>query len=323
MKAIRVHQLGGPEVLQLEEIPDPRPGPGEAVVRVEAAGVNFIDVYHRTGLYKVASLPFTLGQEGAGTVESVGTGVEEVAAGDRVAWTVVQGAYAEKALVPVAKLVPLPAGVSARQGAAAMLQGMTAHYLACSTYPLKAGDTCLVHAAAGGVGLLLCQIAKLRGARVLGTTSSEEKAALAREAGADEVILYTEKDFAVEVKRLTGGKGVEVIYDSVGKTTFEPGFDCLVPRGMMVTFGQSSGKIPPFDPAILNVKGSLFLTRPSLGHYIATREELLARAGDVLGWVREGKLQLRTEHDFPLAEAADAQRALEGRKTTGKVLLIP
>jgi NADPH2:quinone reductase len=323
MKAIRVHQLGGPEVLKLEEIPDPQPGPGEAVVRVEAAGVNFIDVYHRTGLYKVASLPFTLGQEGAGTVESVGTGVEEVAAGDRVAWTIVQGAYAEKALVPVAKLVPLPAGVSARQGAAAMLQGMTAHYLACSTYPLKAGDTCLVHAAAGGVGLLLCQIAKLRGARVLGTTSSEEKAALAREAGADEVILYTEKDFAVEVKRLTGGKGVEVIYDSVGKTTFEKGFDCLVPRGMMVTFGQSSGKIPPFDPAILNVKGSLFLTRPSLGHYIATREELLARAGDVLGWIRDGKLQLRTEHDFPLAEAADAQRALEGRKTTGKVLLIP
>jgi NADPH2:quinone reductase len=323
MKAIRVHQLGGPEVLKLEEIPDPQPGPGEAVVRVEAAGVNFIDVYHRTGLYKVASLPFTLGQEGAGTVESVGTGVEEVAAGDRVAWTVVQGAYAEKALVPVAKLVPLPAGVSARQGAAAMLQGMTAHYLACSTYPLKAGDTCLVHAAAGGVGLLLCQIAKLRGARVLGTTSSEEKAALAREAGADEVILYTEKDFAVEVKRLTGGKGVEVIYDSVGKTTFEKGFDCLVPRGMMVTFGQSSGKIPPFDPAVLNVKGSLFLTRPSLGHYIATREELLARAGDVLGWIRDGKLQLRTEHDFPLAEAADAQRALEGRKTTGKVLLIP
>lgn len=323
MKAIRVHQLGGPEVLKLEAIPDPQPGPGEAVVRVEAAGVNFIDVYHRTGLYKVASLPFTLGQEGAGTVESVGTGVEEVAAGDRVAWTIVQGAYAEKALVPVAKLVPLPKGVSARQGAAAMLQGMTAHYLACSTYPLKAGDTCLVHAAAGGVGLLLCQIARLRGARVLGTTSSEEKAALAREAGADEVILYTEKDFAVEVKRLTGGKGVEVIYDSVGKTTFEKGLDCLVPRGMMVTFGQSSGKIPPFDPAILNVKGSLFLTRPSLGHYIATREELLARAGDVLGWIRDGKLQLRTEHDFPLAEAADAQRALEGRKTTGKVLLIP
>ena len=323
MKAIRLHQLGGPEFLQLEEIPDPAPGPGEAVVRVEAAGVNFIDVYHRTGLYKLAPLPFTLGQEGAGTVESVGEGVTEVAPGDRVAWTNVAGSYAEKALVPVGKLVPRPAGVSARQGAAAMLQGMTAHYLACSTYPLKPGDTCLVHAAAGGVGLLLCQIAKLRGARVLGTTSNAEKAALAREAGADEVILYTEKDFAAEAKRLTGGKGVQVIYDGVGKTTFEKGLDCLAPRGMMVTFGQSSGSVPPFAPSILNAKGSLFVTRPSLGHYIATREELLARAGDVLGWIRDGKLALRAEHDFPLAQAGDAQRALEGRKTTGKVLLIP
>jgi NADPH2:quinone reductase len=323
MKAIRVLELGGPEVLKLEEIPDPKPGPGEAVVRVEAAGINFIDVYHRTGLYKVAALPFTLGQEGAGTVESVGEGVSEVATGDRVAWTNVPGSYAEKVLVPVAKLVPLPAGVSSRQGAAAMLQGMTAHYLACSTYPLKAGDTCLVHAAAGGVGLLLCQIAKLRGARVLGTTSNEEKAALAREAGADEVILYTEKDFAVEAKRLTGGKGVQVIYDSVGQTTFLKGLDCLAPRGMMVTFGQSSGSVPAFEPSILNAKGSLYVTRPSLGHYIATREELLARAGDVLGWIRDGKLTLRAEHDYPLAQAADAQRALEGRKTTGKVLLIP
>jgi NADPH2:quinone reductase len=323
MKAIRVHQLGGPEVLQFEEIPDPSPGPGEAVVRVEAAGVNFIDVYHRTGLYKVAPPPFTLGQEGAGTVESVGEGVTEVAPGDPVAWTNVLGSYAEKALVPVAKLVPRPEGVSARQGAAVMLQGMTAHYLACSTYPLKPGDTCLVHAAAGGVGLLLCQIAKLRGARVLGTTSNEEKAALAREAGADEVILYTEKDFAVEAKRLTGGKGVQVIYDGVGQTTFEKGLDALAPRGMMVTFGQSSGSVPPFAPSILNTKGSLYVTRPSLGHYIATREELLARAGDVLGWIRDGKLALRAEHDFPLAQAADAQSALEGRKTTGKVLLIP
>jgi NADPH2:quinone reductase len=323
MKAIRVHQLGGPEVLRFEEIPDPAPGPGEAVVHVEAVGVNFIDVYHRTGLYKVPSLPFTLGQEGAGTVESVGAGVTEVSPGDPVAWTIVPGAYAEKAVVPVAKLVPRPAGVSARQGAAVMLQGMTAHYLACSTYPLKPGDTCLIHAAAGGVGLLLCQIAKLRGARVLGTTSNAEKAALAREAGADEVILYTEKDFVAETKRLTGGKGVQVIYDGVGLTTFEKGLDCLVPRGMMVTYGQSSGAVPPFAPSILNVKGSLFLTRPSLGHYIATREELLERAGDVLGWIGEGKLTLRAEHDFPLAQAADAQRALEGRKTTGKVLLIP
>ncbi|MEA2691802.1 MAG: NADPH:quinone reductase [Acidobacteriota bacterium] len=323
MKAIRVHQTGGPEMLRYEEVPDPAPGPGEAVVRVEAAGVNFIDVYHRTGLYKVASLPFTAGQEGAGTVESVGGEVKDLRPGDRVAWTSVQGSYAEKAAVPVAKLVPLPEGVTARQGAAAMLQGMTAHYLTCSTYPLKPGDTCLVHAAAGGVGLLLCQIGKLRGARVLGTTSTAEKAALARAAGADEVILYTEKDFVAEVKRLTGGKGVQVIYDSVGKTTFEKGLDCIAPRGMMVTFGQSSGSIPPFDPSILNVKGSLYVTRPSLFHYIATREELLERAKDVLGWVREGKLKLRTEHEFPLAQAADAHRALEGRQTTGKVLLIP
>jgi NADPH:quinone reductase len=322
MKAIRIHETGGPEVLRFEEIPDPTPGAGEAVVRVEAAGVNFIDVYHRTGLYKVP-LPFTLGLEGAGTVESVGDGVREVAPGDRVAWTMVPGAYAGKARVPAAQLVRLPDGVTTRQGAAAMLQGMTAHYLACSTYPLQAGDTCLVHAAAGGVGLLLCQIAKLRGARVLGTTSSEEKAALAREAGADEVILYTEKDFEAEVKRLTGGKGVRVVYDGVGKTTFDKGLNCLVPRGMMVLFGQSSGPVPPFDPGILNTKGSLYLTRPSLGPYIAKREELEERAGDILGWVRDGKLKLRTEFEFPLEKAADAQRALEGRKTTGKVLLIP
>jgi len=323
MKAIRVHETGGPEVLRYEEVPDPAPGPGEALVRVEAAGVNFIDVYHRTGLYKVPFLPFTLGQEGAGTVESVGDGVQELVPGDRVAWTSGPGSYAEKAVVPAARLVKIPEGVTTRQGAAAMLQGMTAHYLACSTYPLQPGDTCLVHAAAGGVGLLLCQIGKLRGARVFGTTSTEEKAALARAAGADEVILYTEKDFAAEVKRLTGGKGVQVVYDSVGKTTFEKGLDCLVPRGMMVTFGQSSGSIPPFEPSILNAKGSLYLTRPSLFHYIATREELLARAGDVLGWIAQGKLRLRTEFEFPLARTADAHRALEGRKTTGKVLLIP
>ena len=324
MKAIRVHETGGPEVLRYEEVPDPQAGPGEAVVKVEAAGVNFIDVYHRTGLYKVAAgLPFTAGQEGAGIVESVGEGVTDVAPGDRVAWTGVQGSYAEKAKVPAARLVHLPAGVSTRQGAAAMLQGMTAHYLACSTYPLKPGDTCLVHAAAGGVGLLLCQIGKLRGARVFGTTSNEEKAKLAREAGADEVILYTEKDFAAEVRRLTEGKGVQVVYDSVGKTTFEKSLDSLVVRGMLVTFGQSSGSIPPFDPAILNAKGSLYLTRPSLFHYMATREELLLRAGDILGWIAAGKLRLRTEFEFPLAQTAEAHRALEGRKTTGKVLLIP
>ena len=323
MKAIRVHTPGGPEALKLDEIPDPAPKEGEAVVRVEAAGLNFIDVYFRTGLYKGPSLPFTLGQEAAGTVAAVGPGVTEIAVGDRVAWSGVQGAYAELAVVPAARLVKLPEGVSARQGAAAMLQGMTAHYLACSTYPLQSGDTCVVHAAAGGVGQLLCQIAKLRGARVLGTVSTEEKARIAREAGADEVIRYTEQDFAVEVKRLTDGRGVQVIYDGVGRQTFDKGLDCLARRGMMVLFGASSGPVPPFDPQILNAKGSLFLTRPSLGHYIATREELVERAGDVLGWIAEGKLRLSIDREVPLAEAAEAHRALEARETKGKVLLIP
>ncbi|HSF41508.1 MAG TPA: quinone oxidoreductase [Thermoanaerobaculia bacterium] len=323
MKAIRVHTPGGPEALKLDEVPDPTPREGEAVVRVEAAGVNFIDVYFRTGLYKGPSLPFTLGQEAAGTVTAVGPGVTEVAVGDRVAYSAVQGAYAELAVVPAARLVKLPEGVSARQGAAAMLQGMTAHYLACSTYPLKPGDTCVVHAAAGGVGQLLCQIAKLRGARVLGTVSTEEKARIAREAGADEVIRYTEQDFAAEVKRLTEGRGVQVIYDGVGRQTFDKGLDSLARRGMMVLFGASSGPVPPFDPQILNAKGSLFLTRPSLGHYIATREELVERAGDVLGWIADGKLRLSIDREVPLAEAAEAHRALEARETKGKVLLIP
>jgi NADPH2:quinone reductase len=323
MKAIRVHTLGGPGVLRYEDVPDPEPGQGQALVRVEAAGVNFIDVYFRTGLYKGPALPFVLGQEAAGTVATVGPGVTEVAVGDRVAYTGVHGAYAELAAVPAARLVKLPDGVSTRQGAAAMLQGMTAHYLACSTYPLKPGDVCLVHAAAGGVGQLLCQIAKLRGARVFGTTSTEEKARLAREAGADEVILYTQQDFAAEAKRLTGGRGVQVIYDGVGKTTFDKGLDALAPRGMMVLFGASSGPPPPFDPSILNTKGSLYLTRPSLGHYIAAREELMQRASDVLGWIAEGKLRLSIGLELPLADAAEAHRALEGRKTTGKVLLVP
>lgn len=323
MKAIRVHTPGGPEALKLDEIPDPTPRDGEAAVHVEAAGLNFIDVYFRTGLYKSASLPFTLGQEAAGTVAAVGPGVTEIAVGDRVAWSGVQGAYAEMAVVPAARLVKLPEGVSTRQGAAAMLQGMTAHYLACSTYPLKAGDTCLVHAAAGGVGQLLCQIAKLRGARVLGTVSTEEKARIARNSGADYVILYTQQDFAAEVKRLTEGRGVQVIYDGVGRETFDKGLDGLARRGTMVLFGASSGPVPPFDPQILNAKGSLFLTRPSLGHYIATREELVERAGDVLGWIAEGKLRLSIDREVPLAEAAEAHRALEGRETKGKVLLIP
>jgi NADPH2:quinone reductase len=323
VKAIRIHSLGGPEVLTWEDVPDPEPGEGQALVRVEAAGLNFIDVYFRTGLYKGPALPFIPGQEAAGTVTAVEPGVAGFAVGDRVAYTGVHGAYAELAAVPAARLVRLPGGVSARQGAAAMLQGMTAHYLATSTYPLKEGDICLIHAAAGGAGQLLCQIAKLRGARVIGTTSSEEKARIAREAGADEVITYTEQDFAAEVKRLTGGRGVQVVYDSVGQATFDKSLDCLVPRGTMVSFGQSSGKVPPVDIAILNTKGSLYLTRPSLTHYTATREELMQRAGDVLGWIAEGKLRLSIGLELPLAEAAEAHRALEGRRTTGKVVLIP
>ena len=320
MKAIRIHRLGGPEVLQYEDVPVPTAGQGEALVRVEAAGVNFIDVYRRSGLYKV-ELPHTLGQEGAGTVDAVGPGVTDVALGDRVAFTDVPGAYAQYAVAPADRLIPIPPKVNNRQAAAVILQGLTAHYLALATYPLEPGDVCLVHAAAGGVGLLLCQIAKRRGARVIATVSTEAKAELARGAGADEVILYTRQDFAAEVKRLTG-TGVHVIYDSVGKTTFDKGLDCLHPRGMMVLCGQSSGPVPPVDPQILNKKGSLFLTRPTLFNYTATREELLARAGDVLGWVADGSLSVRIHREYPLADAASAQRALEGRETTGKVLLV-
>src|SRR5947208_4262738 len=322
MKAIRVQSPGGPEALRYEDVPQPSPAAGQVLVKVEAAGVNYIDVYQRTGLYKVAT-PFTLGQEAAGVVTAVGPGVTDPKVGDRVAYTSILGAYAEYAVVPADRVVVLPDGVTARQAAAALLQGMTAHYLACTTYPLKSGDACLVHAAAGGVGLLLCQIAKLRGARVLGTVSTREKAALAREAGADEVILYTEQDFEPEVKRLTSGAGLQVIYDSVGKTTFEKGLNCLARRGMMVLFGQSSGPVGPFDPQVLSQKGSLFLTRPTIVHYIATRADLLARAGEVLAWVKSGTLKLRIEHEFSLAEAAEAHRALEARKTTGKLLLIP
>ena len=322
MKAIRVHAPGGPEALRYEEVDRPAPGPGQVLVKVEAAGVNFIDVYQRTGQYKVP-VPFTLGQEAAGTVAAVGPGVAEPNVGDRVAYTSILGAYAEYAVVPADRVVVLPDGVSTKQGAAAMLQGMTAHYLATSTCPLESGNACLVHAAAGGVGLLLCQVAKLRGARVLGTVSTREKAALARAAGAAEVILYTEQDFEAEVKRLTNGAGLRVIYDSVGKTTFEKGLSCLAPRGMMVLFGQSSGPVGPFDPQVLSQKGSLFLTRPTLAHYILTRPELVARAGEVLGWIKSGKLKLRIDREVPLAQVAEAHRLLEGRKTTGKVLLIP
>jgi len=322
MKAIRVHGPGGPEALRYEDVPQPAPGPGEVLIQVQAAGVNYIDVYQRTGLYKVA-LPFTLGQEAAGVVTALGSGVTEVKVGDRVAYTHVMGAYAEYAVVPADRVLVLPDGVSTKQGAAAMLQGMTAHYLASTTYALRSGDTCLVHAAAGGVGLLLCQIARLRGARVLGTVSTREKAELARQAGADAVILYTEQDFETEAKRLTNGAGLQVVYDSVGKTTFEKGLNCLTRRGMMVLYGQSSGPVGAFDPQVLSQKGSLFLTRPTLGHYIATRTELLERAGEVLGWIKSGRLKLLIQHEFPLAQASEAHRALEGRKTTGKVLLIP
>ncbi len=322
MKAVRVHTAGGPEVLRHEEVPEPQLEPGKAIVRVEVAGVNFIDVYHRTGLYK-ASMPLTLGQEGAGTVLAVGPDVADLRPGDRVSWASAFGGYAEKAAVAADRLVKIPDGVTARQAAAAMLQGMTAHYLACSTFPLKPGDTCLIHAGAGGVGLLLTQVAKMRGARVLTTVSTAEKARLSREAGADVVIDYTTEDFEAEARKATGGRGVEVVYDSVGKTTFEKGLASLAPRGMMVLFGQSSGPIAPFDPQVLSQRGSLYLTRPSLFVYVAARSELLERSSQVLGWVRDGKLKLRIEHEFPLERAADAHRALEGRKTTGKVLLIP
>src|SRR5437660_2138245 len=322
MKAIRVHTPGGPEALRYEDVPQPVAGPGEVLVKIEAAGVNFIDVYQRNGHCK-GPVPLTLGLEAAGTVAAVAVGVAEAKVGDRVAYTTVLGAYAEYAVVPADRVVRLPDGVSAKQGAAAMLQGLTAHYLATTTYPLKPGDACLSHAAAGGVGLLLCQIAKLRGARVLGTVSTREKAALARGAGADEVILYTEQDFEIEVKRLTNGAGLQVIYDSVGKTTFEKGLSCLAPRGMMVLYGQSSGPVGPFDPQVLSQKGSLFLTRPTLAHYIATRAELLGRAGELLGWIKSGRLTVRIERELPLAQGAEAHRLLEGRKTTGKVLLIP
>lgn len=322
MKAVRVHEFGGPEAMRYEEVPTPSPGEGQVLVQLAASGLNYIDVYQRTGLYPNA-LPYTLGLEGSGTVAGVGAGVGAFKEGDPVTWTGVPGAYAEYAVVPEQRLVRMPDGLDVKVGAAAMLQGMTAHYLVKTTYPLKTGDACLVHAAAGGVGLLLVQMAKQCGARVLGTVSTEEKAALARDAGADDVILYTEKDFEVEVKRLTDGKGVQVVYDSVGKTTFDKSLNCLAPLGYMVLYGASSGPVPPFDAAVLNAKGSLFLTRPSLFHYIADRASLEKRAGDVLGWVADGSLKLRMEHSFPLSDVAEAHRSLEGRKTTGKVLLIP
>jgi len=322
MKAIRVASPGGPEALRYEDVGVPEPKEGEALVRIEAAGVNFIDVYFRTGAYK-GSYPMTLGTEGAGTVEKVGPGVEGVRPGDRVGSVNFAGSYAELATANAEKLCVLPAGVSTRQAAAALLQGMTAHYLARSTYRLKEGDTCLIHAAAGGVGMLLSQIARKAGARVIGTAGGPAKVALAREAGAHDVIDYRAQNFVEEVRRLTDGRGVQVVYDSVGKDTSAGSLDCLALRGTLALFGQSSGKVDPVDPQILNQKGSLFLTRPTLFHYVARREELLERAGDVFRWIERGELTVRIFREIPLADAAGAHRLLEGRQTTGKVLLIP
>jgi len=320
MKCIQVKVPGGPENMELVDAPAPTPGPKQALVKIAASGVNFIDVYFRTGLYK-ADLPITLGSEAAGTVEAVGPDVTEVAPGDRVAYAMARGSYAEYAVAPAWQLVKIPGHVEFTLAAAAMLQGMTAHYLTHSTYPLKSGDTCLVHAAAGGTGGLIVQMAKMLGARVLGTVSTAEKAQIARAHGADEIILYTQADFEAEARRLTGGRGVDVVYDSVGRTTFDKSLGSLRPRGTLALFGQSSGPVPPFDPTILNAKGSLYLTRPSLGHYVATRDELLWRAGDVLQWIDAGKLKVRIDSTYPLADAAAAHRALEGRHTTGKLLL--
>jgi NADPH:quinone reductase len=320
MKRIHAREPGGPEQLILAEVPVPAPGPGQALVKIAASGVNFIDVYFRTGLYK-ADLPIALGSEGAGMVEEIGPGVTEVAPGDRVAWAMVRGSYAEYAVVPAAQLVRVPASVDFVVAAGVMLQGMTAHYLTHSTFALKRGDTCLVHAAAGGAGGMIVQMARARGARVIGTTSTEAKAAVARAAGCDEVILYTSQEFDLEVKRLTGGRGVDVVYDSVGRATFDRSLNSLRPRGLLALFGQSSGPVAPFDPNILNPKGSLFLTRPSLGHYLLTRDELLWRANDVFAGLESGAITFNLFRTLPLAEAAEAQRLLEGRSTTGKIVL--
>ena len=323
MKAIRVHEYGGPEVLSYEDVPIPEPGPGEARVRLAASGVNFIDVYRRTGAYP-GDLPFILGMEGAGEVEEVGEGVEEISPGDYVAFAGVPGTYAEYIVAPAERLVPFNVTlVEARVAAAVMLQGMTAHYLTHSTFPIEEGQSVLLHAAAGGVGLLLVQMAKMRGATVIGTVGTEEKASLAKDAGADEVILYTEQDFVEETERITGGEGVDVVYDSVGKDTFDKGLDCLKARGYMVLFGQSSGPVPPFDLQVLNQKGGLYVTRPALAQYTATREELLWRAESLFSWIGQDNLSVRIGGTYRLSEADQAHRDLEGRKTTGKLILIP
>ncbi len=322
MKAIRVHAQGGPDVLTLDEIPVPEPGKGEVRVKIAAIGVNFIDTYKRAGAYQIP-LPTTLGEEASGTVDALGPDVADFHIGQHVAYASVSGAYAEYAIVPAERLVSVPEHLDLQQAAAVMLQGMTAHYLTHSTFPLRTGQTALVHAAGGGVGQLLTQMAKRLGARVIGTVSNEEKARLARAAGADEIIFYTRDDFETETKRLTNGAGVDVVYDSVGKDTFDKSLNCLKPRGYLVLYGQSSGAVPPVNPQVLNAKGSLFLTRPTLGHYILTRGELLWRTDDLFNWIGAHQLNVTIDKTFPLAEAAEAHRYLEARKTQGKVLLIP
>jgi len=322
MKAVFVTEFGGVEKLRYEDLPMPVAGDGQALVKIHAIGVNFIDIYYRTGLYP-APPPVVLGMEAAGVVERTAPGVKEVKVGDRVAWAMHRGAYAEYAAVPAWLLVPIPAELDFQSAAASLLQGMTAHYLTHSTYPLKEGDTCLVHAAAGGTGRWIAAAAKIRGARVIGTTSTQEKAKIAREAGCDEVILYTEQDFEYETRKLTGGRGVDVVYDSVGAATWEKSLGSIRPRGMMVSFGNASGAVPAFQPLVLSQKGSLFLTRPNLMHYCATRDELLWRAGDVFRWLIEGRFRLLIDKVYKLQEAGQAQAALASRKTAGKLLLVP
>jgi NADPH2:quinone reductase len=323
MKAIRIHACGGPEALRYDDVPIPTPQAGEAVVKIAAAGVNFIDVQQRTGRYKPPALPFTLGSEAAGIVTAVGAGVSEVAVGDRVAYAMVLGSYAEYAAVPARRLVKVPASVELETAAAVMLQGLTAHYLTHSTYAVKPGDTALVHAAAGGAGQLIVQVARLRGATVYGTAGGAAKAAIARAAGAAAAIDYCTQDFEAEIKKLTNGRGVDVVYDSVGKDTFDKSLNCLRPRGLLALFGFSSGAVAPFDPAVLGAKGSLFLTRPGLNQYIATREELLGRANDLFAWLAAGELEVTIDRSWPLAAAAEAHVALESRTTAGKLLLVP
>ena len=322
MQAVTVREHGGPEVMQLENVPVPEPGPGQVRIRIAAAGVNFIDVYYRVGLY-AAKTPFTPGREAAGIVDAVGSGVRSISEGDRVAFANESGAYAEAIVAPTEQLVKVPESVDLKLAAATMLQGMTAHYLSHDTFPLRDGHVALVLAAAGGVGHLLVQMAKRRGARVIGVVSSEEKAALARSAGADDIIFYRDQDLAAEARRLTNGRGVDVVYDSVGRDTFAKSLDALRPRGMMVLYGQSSGPVEPQDPQILNRKGSLFLTRPTLAAYVATPEELSKRANDLFTWIRNDEIEVRIDKSYPLADAVEAHRYLEAGRTRGKVLLIP